>query len=211
MDLQERDTSYHRRLALISSFVIAATSLFVVASQRYVHREDPMVGWKGEMELLPELSVLPDFVATDNTPKLEDRGKNSSMKTAVTSAKSEFQVAAPQTEKNPLDLEALGTASHAARASRPVSYSETYVILRMVEPKYPPDARDAGIEGSVTVELLIDEQGLVAQAYVLHLAGPQSFEDAALEAVRQFVFQPPIVDGEVSTMWIKFIYTFRLK
>ncbi len=211
MDLQERDASYHRRLALITTFVVAAMSLFVVASQRYVHVENPAwVGWKGEMELLPELTVEPDFVTAGNSPALEGSGKNPSETASGTHAKSDFQVAAPQARTDELDLQALGAVSNASRASRATSYSETYVILRMVEPKYPPDARDAGIEGSVTVELLIDEQGLVAQANVINLAGPVSFEDAALEAVRQFVFQPPIIDGEASTMWIKFIYTFRL-
>lgn len=211
MDLQARDASYHRRLALISTFVVAAMSLLAVASQDYVRRENPaMVGWKGEMELLPELTVEPDVIAAEDSPELEDVGKKPSVKMPTTTATSEFQVAAPQSETDLLDLQAHGTASSAARASRPVSYSETFVILRMVEPKYPPDARTLGIEGSVTVELLIDEQGLVAQASVLDRLGPVSFEDAALEAVRQFVFQPPIVDGQTSTMWIKFIYTFRL-
>ena len=94
--------------------------------------------------------------------------------------------------------------------SRPISYSETYVILRTVKPKYPPEERDKGIEGSVTVELLVDEQGLVARANALNLVGPISFQDSALEAVRQFQFQPPIIDGEPTPMWIKFVIKFRM-
>lgn len=212
MDIQERDASYHRRLALISTFVVAATVLFVIAGQNYVHRVDPvMVGWKGAMELLPELAIEPDFVATEDSPELRAIAKSPSAKLTTTNATTEFQVATPQSDAELLNLQAHdATSSDAARRSRPVSYSESYVILRMVDPVYPPDARAANIEGSVTVELLIDEQGLVAQANVLNLVGPVSFREAALEAVRQFVFQPPIIDGEPSTMWIKFIYTFRL-
>jgi protein TonB len=219
MDLQARDASYHRRLALISTLVVVAVGLFAVAGQRYIHRDDPaMVGWKGEMELLPELVIEPEVVATQAAPDPKPREKQPEAIAISTARSSEFEVASPSATTTPrlaepdiLDLQARGgSLSESALMSRPISYSQTYVILRTVKPKYPEPEREKGIEGSVTVELLIDEQGLVARANALNLVGPMSFQDSALEAVRQFVFQPPVVDGEPTPMWIKFVIKFRM-
>jgi protein TonB len=218
MDNQARDSSYHRRLALISAIVVAAMGVLVVAGQRYIHRDDPkMVGWQGEMELLPEITIEPEVVAAQAAPEPKPREKEQTLALS-TARNSEFETTPPVetttprlTEPDILDLQARGAAvSSAIPMSRPVSYSETYVILRTVKPKYPDSERDKGIEGNVTVELLVDEQGLVAQANALSLVGPMSFQDSALEAVRQFVFQPPVVDGEPTPMWIKFVIKFRM-
>ncbi len=89
-------------------------------------------------------------------------------------------------------------------------YSETYIILRAVQPRYPDHERERGIEGSVTVELLVNELGTVSDANVLELVGPISFQNSALDAVRQFEFQPPIENGLPMPMWIKFLIKFRI-
>lgn len=112
---------------------------------------------------------------------------------------------------SPDDLEARGSSrSQPLRLTNPGAYSETYVILHAVEPKYPEHERERGIEGSVTVELLIDAMGQVAQVNVLELVGPMSFENSAINAVQQFEFQPPIENGVPSSMWIKFVIRFRI-
>jgi protein TonB len=130
---------------------------------------------------------------------------------------SRFAIDAPA-GNNPATQPAPGGAGELDASGSPVplhitragSYAETYVILRAINPTYPQHERDRGIEGSVTVELLVDQFGMVAQATALNLVGPVSFQDAALDAVRQFEFQPPVIDGEPSTMWIKFIIKFRM-
>ena len=216
MDLQERDALYHRRLAVITTIVVIGAAAALVGGQRWIHRADPaMVGWRGEMELLPELTIEPEVVTAEASQEEQPRPRKQALVIPAAEKPSDFQVSrtpdvVATDEINP-DVDARGVArSEKVPRSRPVSYSETYVILRTVKPKYPDHERYNNIEGSVTVELLVDEQGMVAQANALNLVGPMSFQDAALEAVRQFVFQPPIVDGEPSTMWIKFIIKFRL-
>jgi TonB family protein len=104
----------------------------------------------------------------------------------------------------------MSSSSPALHLTHPGPYSEAYIILRAVKPKYPEHERERGVEGSVTVELLVDEQGMVANANVLDQVGPDSFRTSALEAVRQFEFQAPIEHGEPSTMWIKFVIKFRI-
>jgi len=213
MDFQKRDSSYHRRLGLISGLVVVSLVVVVVGSQRYIRSDSPkFVGWKGEMELLPEITIEPEVFAPEAAPVPQPRQRRETLSVA---APSDFETTPPSEDAKPTESEPDVTAqgaslSEAMPLSRPTSYSETFVILRTVKPKYPDHERDRGIEGSVTVELLVDELGLVARAYAVNLIGPESFQESALEAVRQFEFQPPIVDGEPSTMWIKFVIKFRM-
>jgi TonB family protein len=60
-------------------------------------------------------------------------------------------------------------------------------------PRYPPEAKAAGIEGVVIVKYIIAEDGSVRDAKVLK--GPPELEAACLESVRKWRFQPIIVDG----------------
>jgi periplasmic protein TonB len=133
---------------------------------------------------------------------------------AVAPAKgSRFAIDAPPGEalSEPIgDLEARGSVMQPLHVTHPGPYTENYVLLNSVKPVYPQHERDLGIEGSVTVELLVDTVGNVAHADVLQLVGPESFSRAVLDAVRQFTFQPPVENGEPSTMWIKFVYTFHM-
>jgi TonB family protein len=218
MDLRNRDASYHRRLTMISVIVIAAMCVTVLVGLRYRHLDEmKMVGWKGEMQLLPEITIEPDVVLPDAAP--EPKPRETSQNVAIPVARSStFETDAPVKSTKPredepdiLDVQARGSAlSEATHAPSPSSYSNTYVILHTVKPKYPEHERANGVEGSVTVELLIDTGGLVARANVLELVGPVSFQNSALEAVRQFEFQPPVENGVASTMWIKFVIKFRM-
>jgi periplasmic protein TonB len=217
MDLHNRDASYHRRLTMISIIVISALCVTVLVGQRYRHLDEmKMVGWKGEMQLLPEITIEPDVVLPDAAaaPKPREASEHISVPVAE---RSTFETDAPvksakrEDEPDILDVQARGSAlSEATHAPSPSSYSNTYVILHTVKPKYPEHERANGVEGSVTVELLIDTGGLVARANVLELIGPVSFQNSALEAVRQFEFQPPVENGVATTMWIKFVIKFRM-
>ena len=59
---------------------------------------------------------------------------------------------------------------------------------------YPPDALAAGVDGSVVAEILVNEQGVVADARVLKSIPP--LDEAALKAVREWRYDPTIVDGK---------------
>lgn len=66
--------------------------------------------------------------------------------------------------------------------------------IRDVRPVYPPIARDAGVQGTVVVEMLIDSAGNVASARILRSI--PLLDQAALDAVRQWRFARSIVDGQ---------------
>jgi protein TonB len=65
--------------------------------------------------------------------------------------------------------------------------------IKHVAPVYPPVAVAAHAEASVTLEASIDEGGRVVDVTVLQ--GDSLFDNAALEAVRQWAYSPTLVDG----------------
>ena len=65
--------------------------------------------------------------------------------------------------------------------------------LKAVPPVYPDAAVEARIEGVVILECLISPQGRVKDINVLR--GVPLLEEAAIDAVRQWVYTPTLVDG----------------
>ncbi len=65
--------------------------------------------------------------------------------------------------------------------------------LKAVPPVYPDAAINARIEGVVILECLISPQGRVSEVRVLRSV--PLLEDAAVDAVRQWVYTPTLMDG----------------
>jgi protein TonB len=64
-----------------------------------------------------------------------------------------------------------------------------------VAPAYPRRAKQAGIEGWVTMEVTIRPDGTVSDAKVMESDPPRLFDEAALMAMQRWKFRPKIVDG----------------
>lgn len=65
--------------------------------------------------------------------------------------------------------------------------------VRHVEPVYPPAAAESRVEGVVIIEIRINEEGRVADARVLRSI--PTLDQAALDAVRQWQYEPLLVNG----------------
>lgn len=65
--------------------------------------------------------------------------------------------------------------------------------LKNVPPGYPPAALQARLQGTVILECLIGEDGRVARVKVLR--GVPLLDDAATEAVRQWEYEPTLLNG----------------
>jgi len=80
-------------------------------------------------------------------------------------------------------------------------------LIKKVNPVYPPEARQAGVEGAVILEATIDIQGKVADIRVLK-GDNDLLNKAAIEALGQWEYDPLIVDGKpmrfVITVTIRF-------
>lgn len=82
-------------------------------------------------------------------------------------------------------------------------------IATFVQATYPEAARVAGREASVELEITIGTDGLVTDARVLAPVG-DGFDEAALAAVRQFVFAPATKDGQPIAARVHYRYAFTL-
>jgi protein TonB len=97
----------------------------------------------------------------------------------------------------------LGSATTAKQTILPMGSTAPLKVLRQVNPTYPPAALAMGLQGRVTVELIVDENGDVINARVLK-SDNAIFNEAALEAVRKWQFTKPTAQGgqAVKVFWI---------
>jgi TonB family protein len=82
-------------------------------------------------------------------------------------------------------------------------------IVSKVMPKYPPDAKKAGIQGTVVLNAVVSKHGHVEQLKVT--SGPNELQASALDAVRQWTYKPILLNGapiEVETT-ISVVYSLE--
>ena len=78
-----------------------------------------------------------------------------------------------------------------------------------VPPVYPPDAQKARIQGMVIIEAAIDCNGTVTDARILR--GQPMLSDAALKAVRQWRYDPALLEGKPVPVIMTVTVTFTLR
>ena len=66
--------------------------------------------------------------------------------------------------------------------------------IALPTPAYPPLARSAHASGTVTVQVIIDEQGNISAATVV--SGHPLLQAASVAAARGAKFSPTLLDGE---------------
>jgi protein TonB len=67
-------------------------------------------------------------------------------------------------------------------------------IINRVQPSYPPLARQTRISGTVRLHAIIGKDGTIQQLEVMN--GHPLLQQAALDAVRQWRYQPTLLNGE---------------
>jgi TonB family protein len=83
-------------------------------------------------------------------------------------------------------------------------------LIRRVEPLYPEGARMHRISGAVIVECVIDAKGIVRQGRVLKGLPAPTFGYTALEALRQWEFEPATLDGKPIAVIFNVTVNFKL-
>jgi TonB family protein len=81
-----------------------------------------------------------------------------------------------------------GKASFTVAAGMPAPHQ-----VKDVQPVYPPIAAAYGLRGTVTLYATVDERGRVVQARIVRSI--PVFDQSVLHAVRQWEFQPAVVEG----------------
>ena len=85
------------------------------------------------------------------------------------------------------------------------------VPMVRVPPQYPERALQRGIEGRVLIEFTISRSGSVKDAKVIAYEPSQIFNKAALRAVKQWKYDPKIVNGKaVEQPGVRIAIPFKL-
>jgi len=93
---------------------------------------------------------------------------------------------------------------------RPGSGVEPPRILREVKPSYTEQARRAGVEGEVELEIVVRSDGSVGDVRVLQRLG-SGLDERAIDAVRQWRFDPARRQGTPVDVVVEVSVEFKLR
>jgi TonB family protein len=82
-------------------------------------------------------------------------------------------------------------------------------ILHEVRPAYPTQARNMRIEGAVVVDATIREDGSVGEVKVVE--GPSMLAQAVVEAVKNWRYEPTLLDGRPTRIERRVTINFKLQ
>jgi protein TonB len=82
-------------------------------------------------------------------------------------------------------------------------------LISSVPPMYPALAKNQHISGNVQVDALIDANGRVTTMKVV--SGPTLLQQAAMDALKQWKYQPAQLDGKPVAMHLTVTIQFRLQ
>ena len=68
------------------------------------------------------------------------------------------------------------------------------VVIHSVEPEFTPEARAASLQGSVAIQLIVDNQGNPQNVHLVRRLG-MGLDEKAIAAVRQYKFKPAMYEG----------------
>lgn len=175
-DLKER-LPFHTKISLLIAlviFILAALLIPEIEPKPYKPRVGTAVR---TIELPPQMRQLKEPPPPPK-PKMPVAAETESEVEAATIERTDFT----GFEKQPPKLDVGKVYEFWAVEVKPE-------LVGYVEPEYPDLARRAEIEGTVTIEVVVDTTGRVASAKIaksLH----QLCDDAALKAARQWRFSP---------------------
>ena len=111
-----------------------------------------------------------------------------------------------------LDLTKPPPVSREGTTPKFVVHEEGPIPMKKVEPEYPQFARNAGIEGTVTLRAEVFEDGSVGAVEIVKSlqSGPGGLDEAAIHAVKQWTFIPAKNQGKPVAVWVTFPVTFKL-
>ena len=80
-----------------------------------------------------------------------------------------------------------------------------------IKPRYPESARRQGVEGTTLLKIHVSDTGRVEDVLVERSAGHQDLDLAAMEAVKQWRFEPARRGKQSVAVWVMLPVRFALK
>jgi protein TonB len=181
-------------IALIAAFIISATVFGFLRALTLVRGEFGDV----------QQAVKIEFTRLRQDTEVEEKRREKAERSKAQQAPPPPMVTAARTALDPSDTAGDVTAiatlvEQQAALSGDLSSSggadRDAVPLVRIEPEYPMQARQNGIEGWVVVEFTISTAGTVKDVVVVASEPGTVFDRAALGSVRKWKYNPKIVDG----------------
>jgi protein TonB len=91
---------------------------------------------------------------------------------------------------------------------RPHAGVTSPVPIKKVEPRYPEVAKAAGVQGTVILEAIINKEGTVESVTLLRSI--PLLDEAAIQAVKEWRFQPAMIGGNPVRCYFTLTVTFHL-
>ena len=123
---------------------------------------------------------------------------------SVTEEEKSLETAMPLTTTAEVDV--TETTAQPVRATGEIKPPQ---LIKKVEPVYPEEARKAQVEGTVILEATTDIKGLVQNIKVLNSV--PLLDKAAIDAVKQWVYEPFVIDDEPIGVIFTVTVIFKLK
>jgi protein TonB len=82
-------------------------------------------------------------------------------------------------------------------------------IIKLVKPKYPPEAIRVRVEGAVILEATVTEKGDVVEVKVI--SGQPMLISAAVEAVQEWKYEPTFMNGRPVAVILTATVNFSLR
>ncbi|MEP7244956.1 MAG: energy transducer TonB [Gammaproteobacteria bacterium] len=92
----------------------------------------------------------------------------------------------------------------------PATETANMTVSKRVDPIYPPQSRRNGEEGSGVFRVLVDATGHPADVSVLKSSGFPKLDEAAVSAIRKWMFKAAMQDGQAVQSWTRVQVTFKL-
>jgi protein TonB len=83
-------------------------------------------------------------------------------------------------------------------------------VMEAMERAYPPELRDQGIGGQVTVWFFIEDDGTVGSTILNESSGHAALDEAAMRIAQVFRFGPALNREERVPVWILLPITFEV-
>jgi protein TonB len=195
-DLKERFPLYFRTgLFLAVIFFIVA---FFLVPHYSLHPYVPRVEKATKVEVEPEEIERVEEIEAAPKPQLP------------VEAESEEEIEAATIEKT-ADFETFDKMPIEPEAETPefVAYDTPPRPKARVEPEYPSIAKQAGIEGTVILQLLVDTGGKVLKVKVLRSLHPE-LDRAAIDAAYRTTFYPAKQRDKPVKVWVSYPIRFVL-
>ena len=84
----------------------------------------------------------------------------------------------------------------------------TGLLIRKVQPNYPPLAKQARIQGQVVLQAEISKDGTIQNLQLI--SGHAMLAPAAIEAVKQWRYKPYLLNGEPVAVETQVVVNFSL-